>query len=78
MRLLSWLLWVPVVIIILIFGKCAVDARNFSAETRLTVTNSMPPPEQNYRDCLRREAGMVGVVSLKQMQKCSKETGYVD
>lgn len=78
MRLLNWLQVVPVVIIILSLGKCAMDARSYSAETRLTVTNSMEPIEQNYRDCLRREAGMVGVVSLKQMQKCSKETGYVD
>lgn len=78
MRLLSWLLLVLVVIIILSLGKCVMDVRSWDAETRLTVTNSMEPTEQNYRDCLRREAGMVGVVSLKQMQKCSKETGYVD
>lgn len=33
--------------------------------------------ELAYRQCLHRVAGDVGVTSLKQMQRCQEETGYV-
>lgn len=64
--------------ILFCLGKCVYDARAYVSETRLTVSNSMSPQEQAYRNCLRREAGMVGVVSLTQMKKCTKETGYAE
>lgn len=52
------------------------DVRNHVLGTSTEYTSKISTNELSYRDCLRREAGMVGVASLKQMQKCEKETGY--
>lgn len=66
-------------IIVLSLGKCVWDTRKFVESTKLAVDDlQMSQLEKDYRNCLRREAGLVGVVSLKQMRKCEQETGYVD
>lgn len=57
--------------------KCILDIRMFVAKTHLATDEpNTDAIETAYRNCLRREAGMVGVVSLKQMSKCEAETGY--
>lgn len=57
--------------------RCVYDAKAFVEKTRLATDDpQLSTLEVTYRNCLRREAGMVGVVSLKQMQKCKEETGF--
>lgn len=56
--------------------KCSVETQKFAAEKRLTATVKSDPVEVSYRECIKREAGMVGVASINQMRKCESETGY--
>lgn len=56
--------------------KCTMLTREFVGETHLSATNESDGVEVAYRNCLRREAGMVGVVNINQMRKCELETGY--
>lgn len=71
------ILSVTLLIVALSLLKCALDTRTFVAETQSAVdTKTMSQREIDYRVCLKRKAGMVGVVSTKQMQKCKEETGY--
>lgn len=66
-----------VTMIVLSIGKLAWDTRIIAESTRLaTDQDVVKQVEYNYRECLRRKAGMVGVASLKQMNMCAKETGY--
>lgn len=75
-KVILWILGIALALSLASLTKCAHNARAFVYETRLKPVEVEHVGENEYRACLRREAGMVGVVSLKQMQKCAEETGY--